>query len=666
MIRFLPKFSLPNRAYPTAFTAVQKPTASQTFVYPTMSGGWTVFYPSSGAVQTRIAYVDPVGGHATGLIYDYGNAVVGNDPLNPAASVSGWLSPEYAMDAMYNAHGTSGSFWFLLRRGTVFGTGTRLQSNVHGSWPFRGLSPTYPALVDAYGSVTGARPKITSTESPLFLIGSKSSKSNVAFKSIHFHDVVRDPSHASYNYDAVGSLTSECIHIYTNSEPTEIHVFDDIRVSCYRISLNADGSDPVHNLFWNRCQIDKNYTLNGGDASAVYIASAVNAEFKECVLDELGYTLSDPSGRSFGSNRNHAFYIAGLYNEQFKFRGNVINRASYGGIQLRGGSGHLVSGNTIMRAGYAVPFGHDQNDYDDIFANSTNNASIRYHQADIINNFVSKPFNIYGASGTWRENAGFGVGAGRINKVNVYNNIIAHTGNSSGNCYGLKFSEMDRQWDNNTSESIVSGNIVYNWVGASAIDGGSIDFGVSKTTQGFPYNNLPHSKFKLMKNYFMEPNMTVNNTSTKGVVYETAIGFGAGAFVSTGNTFYRAANSGTYVKFSDTTSYNFATWLNSLTDTSSVYSSGVLNTWGAPTRDDVAYIGSLGLSTASGQNSFIVRALNNRKGDWDSRFMSEPLISYVRAGFAPIDAGSGSTSLGLGLTAFHALNLSVFHAIRRR
>jgi len=667
MIKYLPKFSAPNRAVPVSFTAAQKMTPNYSQVFPTMSGGWAVFYPSSGAIQTRIVYVDPDNGHATGLIYNYGDSTIGSDPLLPSSSVSGWLSPEYAMDAVYQTHGTSGSFWFLLKRGSVFNTGVKLQTNIHESWPFRGLSAQYPALVDAYGSVTGDRPKITCAETSLILLGSPSTKSNVAFKSIDWHSVRRDPAYVSYEFDNVVNLNSAAIRFYTSSDPTEIHVLDDCRFAYFKGAINSDSEDPYYNLLLNRCQFEKIYALNGQDSTACYFGGVANAEIIDCVVDKAGHYPYDPSGRSPGSTRNHAFYVAGSYNDQFKFRGNIINQPSYGGIQLRGGSGHLVSGNVIMRAGFAIPFGHDQNNYNDVYADTLNNSFIRFHQADIIKNLIMKPSNILGATGSYDGNnaRGEGIGAGRINSMNMSNNILTRAGTSSGNCIALSFSEFSWPWDNTTHPVLVSGNIVYDWIGSRNPAGSSVSFGVTKTVHGSPYIKLPENNFKFVKNYLIEPYATGDTAYTKGVAYKTVIGFGQGSYLSSGNTFWRQAPSGSYVSFTDTASYNWQHLMNGLGDSSSVYGTGSLPVWDAVSRDDVSYIGSLGLSTASGEESFILRALANRKGSWDNRFTASNLMTYVSAGFSDLVEGSGGIGV-YNFGVFYVLNGSVFTAIRKR
>lgn len=670
MIKFLPKFSAPNRSVPIAFSPIQLETKAYPFIYPTMVSGWSVFSPSSGAIQTRIAYIDPDAGVATGVLYDYGHATVGADPFLPTSSPTAWASPATAMDAMFTAYGASGSFWFLLKRNAVFATGIKIADNIHGSWPFRGLSPTYPALVGAYGSTTGNRPKITSPTNPLLIQGSLDSKNNIAITSVSFHNVARDPSHAAYVY-AADTYSDECIHIYTSSNSGSALFFDDLEIKYFRTSVNQDSSpDPVYNLFFNRCMISRNYALDGGDASACYFAGSRNVEWRECVLDKVGHFPYDPSGRAYGTNRNQAFYIAGLYNDQIRFVGTIVNSPGHASYQVRGGSGNLVSGCVSMRAPYGIALGHDQNDYDDVFGNGISmNPGIRFHQMDVMGNLVMKPDNISYASGLYEVGRirGEGINAGRINAARIYNNIVTHPYKSSGNCHALNFSEFSWPWDNRKAEVLVSGNIAYDWVGSGDIIGASMHLGVRKTTQGFTYQKLPEENFKFVKNVLIEPNATGVNSYTKGIIHDPVFAFGRSNYLSSGNTFYRVATSGGYVAFNDTTSYNWTAWMADLGDTSSVYGTGIMVTqdWDAPTRDDVSYIASLGLSTASGEDSFILRALDNRKGAWDDRFTASGLINYVAAGFASIITPSGSDNL-FGRTVFGQLHLSVFHAIRRR
>jgi hypothetical protein len=443
-----------------------------------------------------------------------------------------------------------------------------------------GRSVTEPLVIEAYGNEALPRP---------------------VWRTGYGGGIVRD-SHARIQYVAVMNLELDGSRNMGGAGVSMIGggsgvggsdwLFEDLYIHNYGTNIVIDTASgeygAIRDVTIRRCIISDAYPVSGHGQGI--FAAGIGGQFllEENVFDHNGY-----EGGTTPTVFNHNVYIynyngADWATQLTTFRGNIVARASSHGAQLRGGGvlyNNLAVGNSIgllSGTGGGADGGVDP----------TNplTTDMQYNVVTEGKDMEAPNFNALG----------WGIDLQWLAGGVVSNNLLANNLGSAphsiwtGGQHGYDF----------IHDLTISNNVVYNW-GQVEIEGNSSS----------NYNNI------------FANNTLVDTNPTRSIFYHYvypvvgAINSSTNLFdVTNPNAFYYGG------------SHNFAQWRTAVGDTGSTMQQVAFTD---PTRT-VATYNSRVLGGPATIDAFMMRAKQQRRGNWDVRYTAAEVNNWIREGFGMV------------------------------
>ena len=552
------------------------------------ANGWTVVTPSA---DSRFVYVAASGSDT-------------NDGLSAAAPVATFAKARtIARTGMPDQ--------ILLRRGDTF------NQNL-SAWNLSGRSAQEPFVIGAYtdpNAPTSTRPKVASGTSSGF---SGANKSTAPVSNVYIMGVAFEASNR--NYRQPNANFSTAIKTDANGGTYGINVLgtftnllvEDCSFQYYRTNLAIQaGNGTVSDVKIRRNEILDAYVPNvdqygitlgpSSDATSegIYAEGVSGLTIDGNVLDHNGWAENNSLG-AVASIYNHNLYInAG--NTNVVVANNVIANASSHGLQMRAGG--LVTNNVFLRNPIHMSFG---------YVNGA--AKAGGVSGEISNNVFLEDSDINGAT------RGYGLELANLKSAAngggtlVKNNVFAADSQKSFATIRLDVPSADNPTAQvGINDLTLDGNLIYAWY-----RGIYINSAYTVGTSGFKgINNLVVKNNDLQRQF-------------------------AGAIVEHGPAFNSASESWTNNRYdSSLTESSSSKWFKvgssqvSAATWQSTYEPTAILGQGAfpdPTRGAAAYNATQGGPATT--DAFLAEARRQSKAFWRASYTTDPVIDYVRTGFA--------------------------------
>ncbi|MFT6107890.1 MAG: hypothetical protein ACJA2W_000799 [Planctomycetota bacterium] len=462
--------------------------------------------------------------------------------------------------------------WLLLTRGDAFDN-----QSISWNWNLSGRSEAERMVVGAYGDESLPRPLVRTPESQSFIgVAGSEAFSHIAFTSLELTPISR-------GVDAGQA-------ILWASPGSQNVLFEDLHIHGYRVGVNIRSEGAlVQNVTLHRCVIERNYPSLG-----LLITRADGVTVTENVIDYNGWSIENGVPAS-GFARN--VYIQSDC-ENVVFSRNHSHRSSSNAAQVR--SGGEVCENLCVRNAMGIAFGH------------------RYGGA-------SKPG---GASGTLSRN--------------VILNSEDHDGQAGGG--GLSIGNI------NSSGAVVASNVIAH--GHSAVIWAGFGIFIEAANNGFSPNTV--------RNLIIDDNVVHDNdrpfrmSGTVGVDIQATVvrdndfrsiytGINGHAFdcasSPTGNTshvlfednqFSTALPAAQWMRYDGGGVHTIGDWE---VDWAATGTTSTAPSYTDPNRGVAEYLDSIDGTNGASEEDFYSRLVTQRKGAWDERLETGPVIDFVREGF---------------------------------
>lgn len=476
-------------------------------------------------------------------------------------------------DPLAGRWGTSMA-WVLLKRGDIF------RDRIF-AWNFSGRSASEPFVVSAYGPESEARPVISPTSGDEAAVQiATSSLSNVAL--MHLDLLGRDEG-SGQDGILMGGVGENLL-------------IEDVRIRHFQngIEVGASPSEVLSNVRIRRSVIADNFSVAGGHSQGL-LANAIHGFLiEESVFDRNGWippgvvTPAHP-GRE-PTIFNHNFYLYGQ-NEQVILRKNIVTRASANGISDN--CSGAIEDNIVARNPVQI------------FAR-TAGTSVR-------NNVVLEGVDLSTSEPTYR-NMGILIGPRWTDQPGaprgpavVEGNIVAHS-LGLGHHPGIELTGSNYQED--ASSITVRNNLVYNWIGAEL-------FRVDGAPRNFWYDTV-----------LVEGNVLHDDVADTAMIRYPFASIDS-ALLTFRNNRYWSANATTRGFYINDLPKTLEQWRTASGDNTSSVAPA---TFRDPTRTLATYHSTLGRSATF--ESFMDGAREQRYGSWDPNYAADPILSYLREGYA--------------------------------
>lgn len=432
------------------------------------------------STQTKIIYISATSGNdLTGQVYLAQNFTDEADALDPSFTPMSFATCKAAISHVYSNYGSNGwctgSFWFLIERGTTCDSDDRLVSSVHGAiFPFRGVNEEHRVIVGAYGDTNLPRPIIRYNVDGSWSIRLQADPGfhdYITIKNIHFYATTRDPSHPDYDVNAFDTLMTPIGSFYGNDRigAQNIFIIEDCEISYYSGAIEIQGTESSTGWFdgvvINRNKIHHIFANNIEYSSGIYASKSRGAKLIENVLHMIGHNRDTPT--AYGTFFNQGFYLGD--NLSIEVIGNFIDNVSHGGIQCRKNSTHEINSNLVTNCAIGISIGHDQNEYDNYYAEVYQPSQVP--KAQIMNmrrNVIAKPQDLFRPEDprNAQDRRGTAIAINRVHGCIVDDNICILPGDSTGESYGLNVGEIggnNAQFVPGSITHSITNNIFYNW-----------------------------------------------------------------------------------------------------------------------------------------------------------------------------------------------------------
>jgi hypothetical protein len=348
---------------------------------PLFQNGYSQYIFQTGTTedtQTKIVYISSVSGNdSTGEIYlaeDFADEADALDPsFTPNAFETCIGAIEYVRSQYANSVGWStGSFWFLIERGTECNADDRIVSpSNYGAFPFQGVNEEHRVIVGAWGDSSLPRPIVkyfVNGSNSMYFAADPGYNDYITVKNIHFYCTARDPSHPDYDTNKLSTIMTPVICYYGNDRPgvDNLIIIEDCEFSYYAGAMALQGTDNkiCDGLVINRNKIHHIFGSTTEFSSGIFASNTRGLKLIENVLHMIGHNRDTPT--TYGTQFNQGLYMGNNYNLQIV--GNLVNNVSHAGIQCRRNSTHEIYSNVVMNCAYGISMGHAQNEYDKNFA----------------------------------------------------------------------------------------------------------------------------------------------------------------------------------------------------------------------------------------------------------------------------------------------------------
>lgn len=449
---------------------------------PLFQNGYSQYIFQTGTTedtQTKIVYISSVSGNdSTGEIYlaeDFADEADALDPsFTPNAFETCIGAIEYVRSQYANSVGWStGSFWFLIERGTECNADDRIVSpSNYGAFPFRGVNEEHRVIVGAWGDSSLPRPIVkyfVNGSNSMYFAADPGYNDYITVKNIHFYCTARDPSHPDYDTNKLSTIMTPVICYYGNDRPgvDNLIIIEDCEFSYYAGAMALQGTDNkiCDGLVVNRNKIHHIFGSTTEFSSGIFASNTRGLKLIENVLHMIGHNRDTPT--TYGTQFNQGLYMGNNYNLQIV--GNLVNNVSHAGIQCRRNSTHEIYSNVVMNCAYGISMGHAQNEYDKNFAEVYRAAQIP--KAQIMNmrrNLICCPQDLFRPEDprNAQDRRGTAISVQRVHGCIVDDNICMLPGDSTGESYGFMFGEIggnNSQFVPGPITHSITNNIFYNW-----------------------------------------------------------------------------------------------------------------------------------------------------------------------------------------------------------
>jgi hypothetical protein len=577
------------------------------------ANGWTVVTPSG---DTRFVYVSAAGND-------------GNDGLSAAAPVATFARARtLARSGMPDQ--------ILLRRGDTF-------NQTFSAWNLSGRSAQEPFVIGAYtdpAAPSSQRPKVASGNATGFSGANKASTpvSNVYILGVAFEANNR-------NYRQPNASFSTAVKTDANGGTYGVNVLgtfntllvEDCSFQYYRTNLALQaGSGSVTDVKVRRNQILDAYVPNvdqygitlgpANDATSegIYAEGVNGLTIDGNVLDHNGWTENNALG-AIASIYNHNLYLnAG--NSNVVVANNVIADGASHGLQMRAGG--IVTNNVFLRNAIHMSFG---------YVNGAGKAG--GVSGEISGNVFLEDRDISGSARGYALELANLKSAANGGGTLVRNNVFAADSQRSFATIRLDVPAADNPAAQvGINDLTIEGNLIYAWYRGISINS-------AYTFGGTGYKAIN--------------NLVVRNNDIQRQF--------AGAIVDHGPSFNPFAESWTNNRYDSTLTESSTTkWFKvgsaqvSAATWQAAYEPTAALAQGAfpdPTRGVGAYNGTRG--GAATTDAFLAEARRQSKAFWRTSYTTDPVIDYVRTGFAggridlagpTASAASANVTIGGGAT----------------
>ena len=352
---------------------------------------------------------------------------------------------------------------------------------------------------------------------------------------------------------------------------------------------NPDGIGGVDYFALRRCVIAGRHRPSGivGYVQGMYIDDAINLLLEENIFDDNG---RDEFGvpNSTSDLRSHNTYVMlGHGNgENHIWRYNISSRASSHGFQA--GNGGVIIANLSVQNPIALQTAREDAWYTGVSAAVTQNVIL--HGIDV----------------SADNRRGWGILITNADEQLVADNIIAQN-IESGQVFGILTRNATRSGvEMSVNDVVIQDNIVYNWNGENVIDGEQLSLYGPRTTNVTLDGNRFHAT---------NPDIRVIQTELEDAIVTSA-----------DNAFYGTISAGDQFNIGGI-EYDLDGYKAFVGDTTS-------------TADETTPSGDVSLPgylTSIGEvatfDSFYETLRQQRKGNWDNRYMAVPIINYIRTRF---------------------------------
>lgn len=439
---------------------------------------------STPSTQTKIVYISATSGNdLTGEVYLAENFTDEADALDPSFTPMSFATCKAAINHVRSAYAgaggwCTGSFWFLIERGTTCAADDRLVStDLYNQFPFRGVNEEHRVIVGAWGDTSLARPiiryNVNGSES-ILIQADPGFQDYITIKNIHFYATNRDPSHPDYDVNALNTLMTPIYTFYANDKigVQNLFIVEDCEISYYSGAIEIQGTDSENGWFdgvvLNRNKIHHIFSNPVEYSSGIYASKSRGAKLIENVLHMIGHNRDAPV--TYGTFYNQGLYLGNNLN--IEIIGNFIDNAAHGGIQCRRNSTHEITSNLVTNCAIGISIGHDQNEYDKYKAEVYQPSQIP--KAQIMNmrrNVISKPQDLFRPENPRNagDRRGTAIAINRVHGCIVDDNICilpAGLSASTGESYALSLGEIggnNAEFVNGSITHSITNNIFYNW-----------------------------------------------------------------------------------------------------------------------------------------------------------------------------------------------------------
>ncbi|HZL37530.1 MAG TPA: hypothetical protein VFC78_19585 [Tepidisphaeraceae bacterium] len=496
-----------------------------------------------------------------------------DDPAHPGVGPVASLAKGYAL--IRNVSDDE----MLLKRGDIF------VGNLSG-WGKSGLNPQEPIVLTNYGDPNAARPVIDSG------VGSAISGSSyvvhLAIVGIDFTSSTHDPT--SPNYNGRGSYG-----LY------DLGTLDDLLIEDCRfrnfvngITLQATSMyGPISNVTIRRSEIIDAYNTNG-NSQGLYSYGVNGLTLEENIFDHDGWSENVPGAPA--NIYSHDAYVASN-NTNCVIKGNLFADSANSGLQARGGG--IVDDNLFVSDPTSLSFG------------LTNGATVTVGgvSGEVIGNVFLKSRALAPSSP-----GGIGAQLGNLKPgggTEMANNIFED--DTQGINPAMQFAPgnavANPQDEVGLNTLVVENNIVHNW-GFGVSFSGDYQPGVPGSTD---LNQV------VIRNNDFQNNLTGRIVS-HGYIYDPRYESWSGnRYASPTDAADWFALQGAHI--------TLAQWQKQVEPTAIAATVPYVD----PTRTLETYMAWQGLPATASAWITGARALN--KSNWDPRYLSTAVISYIQAGY---------------------------------
>ncbi|MGH6876189.1 MAG: hypothetical protein ACREHV_02295, partial [Rhizomicrobium sp.] len=301
-------------------------------------------------------------------------------------------------------------------------------------------------------------------------------------------------------------------------------------------------------------------------------------------------------------NRNN--YLDNGGSSSTVFNDNIDAEGASGGVQMR--EGGTTENNLFLQDPISITYGNNESSVTQTVGGTIADNVIL--DAEDIGTTTDSGYQPQGEGiGVYSYYAGDGFAANLIDGLNIYDNLIAHQVQGTGNIYGLVLGSGGAPF----TDTDVHNNVIYDW-GNGLSASGATGFYISIPTSGSSGNTFEDNQIQM-------PN---------GATIGSTDGTSGGSITLSDNSYYSANPTNQW--FYDNTSYvSTSTWNTEMGDTGATYTPV---SYTDNTRDIQTYDSEV-LGGPGTFADFMAGADAQSYEDWNPAYTPEVVNDWMRAGY---------------------------------